>query len=110
MIAPYNQVLLLPAIFLIVRSGKEFVRDRGIGRVVFLLAAVVVLWQWAASFALMIASFILPPATVQKAWAVPLWTSIAIPLVTLPLLVVLLRKVMRSELGVSASHARSHSF
>jgi len=110
MIAPYNQVLLLPAMFLIIRSWKEFVGDRGIGRIVFFLAALVVLWQWVAAFVLMLASFIFAPPIVQNGWAIPLWTSIAVPLVTLPLLVVLLRKVMRSELGVTASDAISHSF
>jgi hypothetical protein len=110
MIAPYNQILLLPAMFLILRNWKEFVRDRGVGMLVFLLAAIVVLWQWAASFGLMLAALVLPPVAVQKTWAVPLWTSIAIPLVTLPLLVVLVRKVMRSELGVSAKDAVTHSF
>jgi hypothetical protein len=110
MIAPYNQVLLLPAMFLIIRSWKEFVGDRGIGRIVFFLAALVVLWQWVAAFMLMLASFIFAPPIVQNGWAIPLWTSIAVPLVTLPLLVVLLRKVMRSELGVTASDAISHSF
>jgi hypothetical protein len=107
MIAPYNQVLLLPAMFLILRSWREFLQNRGIGRLVFFMSCIVVLWQWGASMALMLLSTVFPPATVQRAWALPLWTSIAIPLVVLPLLVVLLRQSMRAEFGVSTSAARS---
>ncbi|HZQ68901.1 MAG TPA: glycosyltransferase family 87 protein [Terriglobales bacterium] len=110
MIAPYNQVLLLPAVFLLMRSWKEFVSDRGIGRIVFFLAAFVFLWQWIASLALTLAALVLPAATVQKAWAVPLWTSIAVPLVVLPLLATLLRRIMRSQFGVSSADAATHSF
>ena len=109
MIAPYNQVLLWPAIFLIIRDWKGFIRDRGVGRLTFFLAAVMVLWQWLASFGLLLASLALPPNAVQRGWAVPLWTSIAIPLVILPLHVFLLRKSMRTEFGVSVSDAVNHS-
>jgi hypothetical protein len=58
----------------------------------------------------LLASLVLPDFAVQKGWAVPLWTSIAVPLVILPLLVVLIRKVMQTELGVSARDAVTHSF
>ncbi len=110
MIAPYNQVLLLPAIFLIIRNWREFIGNRGLGRLVFFLAAVVVFWQWLASIGLLLASFVLPPSTVQGAWAVPLWASIALPVVVLPLQVVLLRKVLRGEFGVTVSDTANHSF
>lgn len=110
MIAPYNQVLLLPAILLVLRSWNDFARDRGIGRIVLILAAVVVLWQWAAAIVLTVTSLMLPATAVQKAWAIPLWTSIAVPLVILPLMVVRVRQVMRAHFGVTVSDAAHHSF
>ena len=110
MIAPYNQVLLLPAVLLILRNWREFIGNRGLGRLVLFLAAVVVLWQWLASIGLLLASFVLPPSTVQAAWALPLWASIAVPVVILPLQVVVLRKLLRGEFGVTVSDTVNHSF
>ena len=84
--APYNQVLLLPAVFLIVISWKDLWSRSRLTRIVCGLALLVVLWPWLASCGLMLASFLLPASSVQKAWAAPLYTSLGIPLVVLGLL------------------------
>jgi hypothetical protein len=81
--APYNQVLLLPAVFLISASWKELWGRNGVTRIACGLALLVVCWPWLAALGLMLASNFLPATSVQRAWAVPLYTSLGIPLVVL---------------------------
>jgi len=84
MMAPYNQLLLLPAIFLLLGAWNELWRRGPVIRICLVLAAVLVLWPWAVSAILAAASFFVPAETVQRAWALPLWTSVGIPVVILP--------------------------
>ncbi len=86
--AAYNQVLLLPAVFLIAASWKELWRRNRLTRLLCGLALLVGFWPWLASCGLLLASFFLPASSVQGAWAVPLYTSLGIPLVVLGLLTV----------------------
>ena len=84
--APYNQVLLLPAVFLITISWKELWSRGSLTRVACGLGLLVVGWPWLASCGLMLASRFVSPSSLQKAWTVPLYTSLGIPLVVLGLL------------------------
>ncbi len=86
--APYNQVILLPAVFLIVDSWKELWRRDRLTRGACVVALAVVVWPWLAAAGLMLASIFLPAESVQKAWAVPLYTSLGIPLAILGLLAI----------------------
>ena len=86
--APYNQVLLLPAVFLIAASWKELWGRNRFTRMACALAVLVVFWPWLASCGLMLAALFLPAISVQRAWAVPLYTSLGIPLVVLGLFTV----------------------
>jgi Glycosyltransferase family 87 len=86
--APYNQVLLLPAVFMIVASWRELWGRNRLTRVACGLAVLIVSWPWIASCGLMLAALFLPSSSVQAAWAVPLYTSLGIPLVALGLLAV----------------------
>ncbi len=86
--APYNQVLLLPAVFLIAASWKELWSRNRLTRMACVLAVLVVFWPWLACCALMLASLFLPASSVQRAWAMPLYTSLGIPLVILGLFAV----------------------
>jgi hypothetical protein len=92
MVAPYNQLLLLPGVFLIVRSWKEIWQKNGISRAACSAAALIVFWPWIASLTLVLASLVLPAATVQRAWAVPLWIDLEIPLAVLGLLALCIRE------------------
>jgi hypothetical protein len=74
MLAPYNQLLLVLAVLLIAQSWKSLWQRSGRCRAACTAAALFVLWPWIASLALVVASVFLPPTTVQRAWAVPLWT------------------------------------
>jgi len=86
MVAPYNQVLLLPAVFLIVRSWKHLWRTSSVTRFLCIAGAIVVAWPWLASFTLAACALFLSPSQLQRAWAVPLYTSYGIPLAVLALL------------------------
>lgn len=82
-LAPYNQLLLLPAVFLIAQSWKQLSgKSRG-SQAALGVAAVFVLWPWMISLGLMLASLFLAQATVERAWALPLWSSPAIPIAIL---------------------------
>ena len=77
--APYNQVLLIPAFLVLVKERRTIWQRSRINRLLFTLTACLVGWQWVASTALAGLSFVLPPQTVQQAWAVPFWTTTQIP-------------------------------
>jgi hypothetical protein len=85
--APYNQILLLPGILLVVRERGILWRKNRLARVILMICGLVIPWPWLAATALTFASLFLPAQLVQKAWAVPVWTSLAIPLVVVGMLV-----------------------
>jgi hypothetical protein len=86
MVAPYNQLLATPAILLVLRD-REMVWERPLGRLLGTVAASAVFWPWAAALALTVASLVLPAASVERAWAAPLYTSYWIPPAVLGLMV-----------------------
>ena len=85
MMAPYNHLILIPAAFLIIRDWEQLWKRGRLMRLVCVIAATVVIWPWPAALVLAVGSFVEPQA-VLRFWAVPLWTSLAIPLAILPLL------------------------
>lgn len=77
--AVYNQVLLIPALLIVVEQ-RERIWQRGLGsRVLLGATAAMVAWPWMASVVLGALSFVLPRATVERGWAVPFWTALFIP-------------------------------
>lgn len=86
--APYNQVLLLPAVFVIATSWKNLWSRNWLTRAACAISLLVVFWPWLASCGLMLAASVLSAGSVQRAWAAPLYTSLGIPLVVLGLLTV----------------------
>lgn len=107
--APYNQVLLLPAVFLIVVSWKDLWDRNRLSRMACGLAMLVVSWPWMAACGLMLASFFLPASSIQKAWTVPLYTSLGIPLIILGLLAVRSIDRLKNPQGVGAPKTRPMS-
>jgi len=75
--APYNQVLLIPGVLLVLQHWRVFSDNRIILRAAAWTCALLVFWPWLAAFALALASIILPEASVQEAWALPIYSSIA---------------------------------
>jgi hypothetical protein len=78
--APYNQVLLLPPVLLLVHAWPEIWRRNLPCRVLVAIGAILLLWPWVSSVVLAGLSFVLAPEVVEKAWAVPLWTIIPLPM------------------------------
>jgi hypothetical protein len=98
MFAPYNQLLMLPGVLLILRHWRDL-ESTWRGRFGCAIAAVTIGWPWIASVGLALASIALPAPTVERAWMVPLYTSLFIPLAVLALLVLLaFGRVRRVEL------------
>ena len=86
--AQYNQVLLIPSLLLLVKEHRSL-RHRSIAkRVFFLLTTALIAWPWIASTALAGMSFVLPQETVQRVWAVPIWTTTQIPVAVAALMLV----------------------
>ncbi len=88
MFAPYNQVLLLPVAMLITSKIGDLWKRNPPTRFLTAAAAVSVLWPWVGAGSLVIALLFLPGAVVQRAWAVPLFTTLAIPVTLFALLLV----------------------
>jgi hypothetical protein len=88
MFAPYNQVLLIPSLMVVVRESRTLWTRSRLSEFLTALTAISVFWPWLASTALVIALPFLPSAVVQKAWAAPLYTTMAIPLTLFGLLLI----------------------
>ncbi len=95
--APYNQLLLLPGIFLLSRGYREIWGSEWPQRAAVLVCALLILWPWLAAAGLTMASVVLPAATIQRAWQLPLYTSLEIPLAVLALLLVYTRRLLSRE-------------
>jgi hypothetical protein len=81
MYAPYNQVLVLPAILVLVRDRGLFLsRARGV-RFLYLLAALAVVWQWAASLSLS-ATYFVGRDWAMAGWWWPFVATFAFPVLT----------------------------
>jgi hypothetical protein len=90
MFAPYNQVLLLPGILWIVRRWRDLRLKNAWSKLGYWLSVAALGWPWFACLSLSIASVVLPAAVLQRGWAIPLYTSLAIPLVlSIPLVILL---------------------
>jgi hypothetical protein len=77
--APYNQLLLLPALILLIRDWRRLTRLGRLTRLLYLLVAALVAWPWLATLYLSGAWFFQPAAVVQHGWTLPLYTSMLIP-------------------------------
>jgi hypothetical protein len=96
--APYNQILLLPGILLILRVWDTLWQKSGRMRGILITCGVLITWPWLAATALMVASLFLPAESVQNAWTVPLWTILSTPLAAVALLVCSFGEVIKANL------------
>ena len=93
-IAPYNQLLLLPGIFLLLRTWKH----RQVNRTITVLRWIAVgclAWPWTTAAGLTLLSFFTPAA--QRFWQIPLWTSVLIPIPITACLGMFVYQVQRSR-------------
>jgi Glycosyltransferase family 87 len=82
----YNQILLLPAVLVLIRYGALLWGKDRLTRVACIIVVSLMVWPWLAALALSLAFLIAPTELAQKYWAAPLWTSMTIPLGVLLLL------------------------
>ncbi|MFY9743170.1 MAG: glycosyltransferase family 87 protein [Candidatus Sulfotelmatobacter sp.] len=88
MYAPYNQVLLLPAILLLVRDRRRLVLSGSRGlRFVYAAGAFALLWQWIASFALW-TTYLISPEQAMNGWKWPFFATFALPVLIFALTVI----------------------
>jgi Glycosyltransferase family 87 len=78
--SPNYQVLLLPALLVLVKERREIWRSGVAQRALSVLTAGLIFWPWISSTALAGLSFILPRETVEQAWTLPFWTVLQIPM------------------------------
>jgi hypothetical protein len=79
--ALYNQVMLLPAVLMLLRERHRIWGRNRMSRALWSLAAILLLWPWLTNIVLASLSFVLPVALVVRAWAVPFWTVLPLPVV-----------------------------
>jgi hypothetical protein len=97
MFAPYNQLLLLPALMLSLDRIKDL-WNRGMGsRACVLMAAWSVLWPFLAATALVGGLLFFPVQQLQQRWAIPLYTNFAIPIAVWAVLLVSGQILLRRE-------------
>ncbi len=102
--ALYNEVMLLPALLMLVRDYRLRATMNSMSRALLALVAVLLLWQWATSIVLAGLSFVLPAPTVQAGWAVPLWTVLHLPVVVAALVLIMsYRKIFPTAAGPGSS-------
>ena len=104
MFAPYNQLLLVPALMVIVRAIRPLWRRSRLSRFFVGITALSIFWPWIAAVLLVVAHTVAPGSGIQRAWALPIYTSLTIPITVLALLLVS-RSVLRQENAVPGARS-----
>jgi len=84
----YNQVLLIPALLLLIKERNRIWRRSKASRALFELLAALILWPWISGIALATLSFILPLSAFNRVWAIPVWTVTPVPIALAAVMVV----------------------
>jgi hypothetical protein len=79
MYAPYNQVLLLPVIFVLVRDRETFLSQSRSRRMAYSLGVFLVAWQWIASLGLTVTYFLISQTRALEGWKWPFFATFALP-------------------------------
>ena len=85
--SPYNQVLLLPAVFLIFKAFPALWETNLRTRLTLLIFMLIFLWPWLAALSLTTASLFAPISTIQRSWVLPLYANLILPILVVALLV-----------------------
>lgn len=84
----YDQVIMLPALLVLARERQRmWDRDR-MSRALLIFAAVLLMWPWLVSVVLACLSFVLPLELVERAWTVPGWTALLLPVAVFGLMLI----------------------
>jgi len=85
---PYNQVLLIPALLIMLKERRTIWQRSVASRALCVITIGLICWPWISCIALAGLSFILPQETVERAWAIPFWTALQTPLAVAALMLV----------------------
>lgn len=85
MYAPYNQVMLVPAILLLVRDRTMITARSGALRFCYVAGAFALAWQWIASIGLSGIYLFVSPALALDGWKWPFFATFALPLLAFAL-------------------------
>jgi hypothetical protein len=91
MYAPYNQVLLLPAILLLVKERAFFLTGSRARGLAYLAGGLAVAWQWAASLSLSVIYLLGLQAWALKGWTWPFFATFAVPVLVFAMILVNMR-------------------
>lgn len=98
MYAPYNQILLLPAILILARECKVFARPAG--KSLYSTGVALLAWPWAASLSLTVIYLFVSPERALARWTVPLFSTFGLPIVAFALTLLLWRAItLQSRAG-----------
>jgi hypothetical protein len=96
MYAPYNQVLLLPAILLLVRERSFFTSRSRALRLGYIVGIFALAWQWIASLCLS-AMYMWNPTWALSRWQWPFFATFALPVLVFVLILLDAQRMRRSE-------------
>jgi glycosyl transferase family 87 len=97
MFAPYNQVLLLPAILVLVRDRTFFASRSRAVRFLYVASVLALAWQWIASLGLSAAYLLGWQAWAFSAWKWPFFSTFALPVFIFALIYLDVRRVPRGS-------------
>jgi hypothetical protein len=80
--------LLIPALMVTTRSIRDLLQKSLFSRFLVALTALAVFFPWIGALSLVTAWLLLPSAVVQRGWALPFYSTFAIPVAVLALLLV----------------------
>jgi hypothetical protein len=80
---PTGQVLLVPAILLLLKHAGRFWGEGHVSRLSYVAAFSVVSWQWIGACIFLLASLVLPLPELRKFWLIPVAAILITPLVLL---------------------------
>ena len=89
--SPYNQVLLLPSIFLLAREVKRLTSSSTAVRTVYFGGVFALAWAWLASLALAVI-WCFSHAAAMTAWKLPLYATFALPVLAFMLTLLAVRQ------------------
>ncbi len=101
MYAPYNQVLLLPAILALVRDWTSITSRWRAARLGYVAAGFALLWQWMATLVLSGAYFLASPEWALQRWEWPFFATFALPVLVFGLIFLDVRGIESGGRAVS---------
>ena len=95
MVALYNQVLLIPAVLVLVQSRDKLRLAGRLTRSIALLTLLWGIWPWIATGLLAIVSVALKTPTLVKLWFLPLHSTLTLPILVTAMMLMKIFDVMR---------------